>query len=144
MKNRDVIDDRSIRDTFERALTDESMGATFLHRFMELKITPDPRETTVEFAYRTHFANRQGRLHGGIIAFLVDTAMGNLHRAVHGVPGMTLELKIQYLSGATGGTLTCRARPTKAGRRVSFFAADLVSEDDNLIATATATWVRAE
>lgn len=133
-----------MRALFERALTDETAGATFLHRFMGLKITPDANETTVEFRQSSYFSNRQGNLHGGIMAFLIDTAMGNLHRAALGVPGVTLELKTQYLSGSNGdGTLVCRARPLKLGSRISFLEAALSNEEGKLIAAATGTWMRA-
>jgi uncharacterized protein (TIGR00369 family) len=98
---------------------------------------------TVEFDYQDYLANRGGRLHGGIIALLCDIAMGNLHRSAIG-PGMTLEMKTQYLSSATSGTLVCRARFLKAGRRVSFLEARMTDTSDKTIATATATWMRAD
>lgn len=137
--------DDDMRALFERALTDETLGATFLHRFMGLKITPDAKETTVEFRQSNHFSNRQGYLHGGIMAFLIDTAMGNLHRAALNAPGVTLELKTQYLSSSKGdGLLVCRARPLKLGSRISFLEATLSSEEGKVIAAATGTWMRAD
>lgn len=136
------MDEQAVRAAFERALTDESAGATFLHRFLGVRITADPVETTVEFDHQPQFANRRGMLHGGITALLFDIAMGNLHRAALG-PGITLELKTQYLAAIPGGTVTCRARFLKAGSQVSFLEARMTDESGKLLAAATATWVRA-
>lgn len=65
-----------------------------------------------------HF-NAGGRVHGGVTFSLLDSTMG---AAVHAHLGAdesaaTIECKINYTLGITGGVLECRARVAHAGTR---------------------------
>jgi uncharacterized protein (TIGR00369 family) len=137
------MQDEAIRKAFDRALNEPDSGATFLHRFMGVKIAVENEVSVVEFPYEEHFANRQKNLHGGIIALLFDIAMGSLHRVTLG-PGVTLELKTQYLRSVQEGSLRCEARFLKKGRRISFMEAKMLDGNDKLVAAASATWALAE
>ena len=55
-------------------------------------------------------------------------------------PGATLEMKTQYLKAAAGGKLVCTGRFLRQGKRISFLASEMVDEQGELVACATATW----
>lgn len=84
--------------------------------------------------------NRQGMLHGGLVATLLDAACGyaGLHSAegeaeVHGV---TVMLNIAYLRAARSGNVLARGRVSRNGHRLYFAEASLLDEDGGLLATA--------
>ena len=88
--------------------------------------------------------NRQGMLHGGLIATLLDAACGyaGLHSAegeeeVHGV---TVMLNIAYLKAARSGRVIARGRVSRSGRSLYFAEASLVDEEGEVLATAQGTF----
>ncbi|QEY63276.1 PaaI family thioesterase [Metapseudomonas lalkuanensis] len=88
--------------------------------------------------------NRQGMLHGGLVATLLDAACGyaGLHAAegeaeVHGV---TVMLNVAYLQAVRSGTVLARGRVSRNGRSLYFAEASLLAEDGRLLATAQGTF----
>jgi uncharacterized protein (TIGR00369 family) len=88
--------------------------------------------------------NRQGGLHGGVTATLIDVATGycgvfepdrDKRRG-----NVTVSLTVNFIGRAKGNTLTCTAKVVRAGRRIYFASADVVDDQDNLIATAEAVY----
>ena len=88
--------------------------------------------------------NRQGGIHGGVTAALIDAATGfcgiydpdpEKRRG-----NVTVSLTVNY-TGRPGGTrLTCTAELLRAGRRI-YFASALVHDDTgNLVASAEAVY----
>ena len=55
--------------------------------------------------------NVHGKLHGGALFSLIDTAMGQASHSLNGgLPNsVTLECKVNYIRPVTDGELTCRA-----------------------------------
>ena len=96
---------------------------------------------TVAVTRRPELLQRLGWLHGGVIAFLVDSAAGiaagtllDPHQAV-----VTSEFKINFLAPARGIQTFSRARVIKPGRRTLVVAVDVYSiENDVEIHAATA------
>ncbi|WP_342246519.1 PaaI family thioesterase [Pseudomonas sp. OTU5201] len=88
--------------------------------------------------------NRQGMLHGGLIATLLDAACGyaGLHSAegeeeVHGV---TVMLNIAYLKAARSDRVIARGKVSRSGRSLYFAEAYLVDEEGEVLATAQGTF----
>jgi len=88
--------------------------------------------------------NRQGGVHGGTTAALIDAATGfcgifepdpEKRRG-----NVTVSLTTNFVGRPKGKTLTCAARVVKAGRRIYFSAAEVKDDQDNLIATADAIY----
>ena len=88
--------------------------------------------------------NRQGGLHGGTTATLIDAATGfcgvyepdpDKRRG-----NVTVSLTVNFVGRAKGKTLVCTARTVRAGRRIYFAAAEVHDDEDNLIATADAVY----
>jgi uncharacterized protein (TIGR00369 family) len=96
---------------------------------------------TVSVTRRPELLQRLGYLHGGVIAFLVDSSAGiaagtllDPNQAV-----VTSEFKINFLAPARGAKTFSRARVIKPGRRTIVVAADVYSlENDQEIHAATA------
>ncbi|RJG13015.1 PaaI family thioesterase [Pseudomonas cavernicola] len=87
--------------------------------------------------------NVQGKLHGGALFSLIDTAMGQAsHSLSGGVPEcVTLESKINYIRPVSDGMLVCRAWVLHAGRRTQVVEAE-THQGDKLVAKAQATFAR--
>ena len=85
--------------------------------------------------------NLHGKLHGGALFSLIDTAMGQAsHSLNNGEPNsVTLECKVNYIRPVTEGELTCRAWVVHGGRRTQVIEAD-VHQGEKLIAKAQATF----
>lgn len=86
--------------------------------------------------------NRHGMLHGGIVATILDNAMGatgSLTRDPEGRhPFLTISLNTQYLAPAREcEALVAVGRITGGGRKLLFIEGELRAEDGRLVATAT-------
>ena len=88
--------------------------------------------------------NRTGRLHGGVLATLIDAACGYAGTfAVEGRPrnALTLALTTQFLAPAHAGQqLTAIGRRTGGGQRIFFAAAEVHDEAGRLIARGDGTF----
>ena len=89
--------------------------------------------------------NQLGIAHGGLIATLLDVAMGSAARHAAGRAVMTLDMHVAFLSPGRG-TLIAEGRVTRAGRSVIFCEADIRDEAGGLVAKSTGLMkpVRAE
>ena len=85
-----------------------------------------------------------GLLHGGATASLIDTAMAFAVIAVIGTEekATTVDLTVQYLRPHTEGKAICTAKVRRAGKRLLFLSAEVVNEQDKLIATALSTYTK--
>ena len=88
--------------------------------------------------------NRQGGLHGGVTAALVDAATGfcgiyepdpSKRRG-----NVTVSLNVNFTGRPKGTTLTCTAEMLRSGRRMYFASARVHDDAGNLIATAEAVY----
>lgn len=88
--------------------------------------------------------NRQGGLHGGVTASLVDAATG-FCGVYEPDPAkrrgnVTVSLTINFVGRPKGRTITAVAETIRAGRRIYFAAARVTDEEGTLIATAEAVY----
>jgi uncharacterized protein (TIGR00369 family) len=85
--------------------------------------------------------NPAGTVHGGVLATLVDTAMGSAVRSSTGdedVPA-TSQLTVTYLRPAQPGTLLVTAEVRKQGEHLTVCEAD-VEQDGKALVHAVATF----
>jgi uncharacterized protein (TIGR00369 family) len=77
--------------------------------------------------------------HGGIMAVIMDTAMGVLanSKCPAGFGAVTTSLTIHYLAVATDKQLTAESRIVRQGRHTMVLEADIVEPDGKHIAIAT-------
>ena len=100
---------------------------------------------TVTFACEAdaRFANPMGTVHGGIIATLLDSALGCAVQTVlpDGAAYTTLSLEVKYLRpvAVDAGELLATGTIVHAGRRQATAEGRLTDESGRLLATATTT-----
>ena len=91
------------------------------------------------------FPDRAGGsiVHGGLVATLLDTAMGYACRASldESEGFLTADLGVEFLRAARPGTLRPEGRFVHRTRRAVFCAADLSDADGELIASARCTQI---
>lgn len=97
-------------------------------------------------ALQPQHLNRQGMLHGGLVATLLDAACGYAglysgegEEEIHGV---TVTLNISYLSAAREGTVIAKGEVNRSGRNLYFVQGSLVSDQGELLATAQGAFKR--
>jgi uncharacterized protein (TIGR00369 family) len=103
-----------------------------------------PGQCSILLPRRPDLLQQHGFIHGGAVASLADTACGYAAFTLFpaGATILTVELKINYLSGADGDALVARAAVKRSGRTLTVVAADLFAvegEREALAATALAT-----
>ena len=87
-------------------------------------------------------SNRNGMLHGGIIAMLLDAACGFTASMRLGdtalTPLVTVSLTTQFVAAAKiGSRVTATGFPTGGGRKIAHVHGELRDDSDRLIATAS-------
>jgi uncharacterized protein (TIGR00369 family) len=95
----------------------------------------------IEFTAREEHLNPAGTLHGGVLATLVDTAMGQAVRTTTGegeVPA-TSQLTVTYLRPGEPGDLVVTAAVRTRGRHLTVCEAD-VEQDGRALVHAVATF----
>ena len=95
----------------------------------------------VRFEARDEHLNRAGTLHGGVLATLVDTAMGLAARSATGeddVPA-TSQLTVTYLRPGKPGPLEVTAQVRTRGEHLTVCDAD-VEQDGRALVHAVATF----
>ena len=136
------MDENAAKAAFEEALQTHrpDFGTFFLAKLFGLEISYTDEACLVEVPVRDFMFNPQGTLHGGVIAFALDVSMGHLIKHSLGRPGVTLEMKTQYLRPARGGRIRCEGRFLKRGRSINYLESRMTDEEGKLAAVATATW----
>lgn len=130
------------RNAFETALDTQRPGfeTFFLARFLGLSFSYTDETCRIELPIHDFMFNPQGTLHGGIISFVLDVAMGHLLKHATGAPGGTLEMKVQYLSPLRPPRAVCEARFLRKGQRIAFLEARIWDHEGRLAAVGTSTW----
>ena len=73
--------------------------------------------------------NPHGTVHGGVLATLADVAMGEA-AALEGNLGVTIEMKVTYLSPGEPGEIAADARVIKRGQRITIVEVELTQGED--------------
>ena len=100
---------------------------------------------TLGLDMREELTRMEGILHGGALASLLDTAaaFAVISTLEPGQRTVTVDLTIHYLRPVTtGARLRADARILRAGRRIVIVSIETKDQSDNLIATATTTYVK--
>lgn len=136
------MDEAAARQAFDEALRTHrpAFEHFFMARMLGLEISYKEGVCIVELEVKDFMFNPQGSLHGGVIAFALDVSMGHLIHHATGRPGITLEMKTQYLRPAIPGRVRCEGRFVKQGRSISYMESRMSDGDGKAVALATATW----
>ena len=82
-------------------------------------------------------------VHGGMVATLLDTAMGGACWSVmkDGESFLTADLRVEFMRAARPGTLRADARVVERTRRVAFCSGDLYDDEGTLLASSRCTQI---
>ena len=143
------VDANSVRQHIETVIDgcEQVFEKFFLAKFLGLNFEYLPNDAEdinkeicrLSFEVNEMIMNPQGTLHGGIIATVMDISIGHLLQKTLG-PGVTIEMKIQYLRSVAKGVATVEGRFIKKGRSINFMESRLFGGDGKLAATMTATF----
>lgn len=99
-------------------------------------------EAELRMNMQEQMLNLHGRMHGGALFSLIDTALGQASHSLFGgqAGSMTLECKINYIRAVEDGEVQCIAKVINAGRKVHVIEAR-ASQGDKLVASAQATFI---
>ena len=122
-------------------MSDDGAVGGYAERLGARAEVADDGSARVGFTAREEHLNRSGTLHGGVLATLVDTAMGVAVRSAVGeddVPA-TSQLTVTYLRPGKPGDLSVVARVRTRGEHLTVTEAD-VEQDGKSLAHAVATF----
>jgi uncharacterized protein (TIGR00369 family) len=82
-------------------------------------------------------------VHGGLVATLLDTAMGGACWSVlaDDESFLTADLRVEFMRSATPGTLRAEGRVVQRNRRVAFCSAELYDANGELLASSRCTQI---
>ena len=83
--------------------------------------------------------NDHGTVHGGVLATMIDAAMGTAVASTGGRSPVTVSLTVTYLEPGRPGRLEARARVRKRGKRLMVVEAEVL-QDGDVVADALATF----
>ncbi|MBV9859133.1 MAG: PaaI family thioesterase [Alphaproteobacteria bacterium] len=135
------MDEEAARAAFAAALQSHrpEFGRFFLARLFGLEVAYEDDSCIVTAPVQDYMFNPQGSLHGGVIALILDIAMGHLLHHTVGA-GITLEMKTQFAKPARSGRVRAVGRFLRRGRSISYLEARMTDEAGDLVAFATSTW----
>jgi uncharacterized protein (TIGR00369 family) len=149
-------DEQSRLDAAMRRLHEEQI--TF-NQTLGIKVASmKPDDMRLEFEMKPAFVGhyQYGRLHGGVISAVLDTAGGfalmvsiaerhpdeTADAVMHRFARMaTIDLRVDYLRPGMGKLFTARADVTRLGGRIGSTQTRLTNEEGTLIATGSAAYV---
>ena len=104
----------------------------------------EPEKAVMRLEMQEKLRQPHGLLHGGATASIIDTAMAFavITCLTDEEKASTVDLTVQYLRPHTEGKITCTAKILRAGERLLFVSAEVVSDKDKLIATALSTYTK--
>jgi uncharacterized protein (TIGR00369 family) len=138
------MDKQKMREQFEQALNDHEDGTPQLFLYSMLDFSFEYNEENEEVKITAPISeimyNPVGYIHGGIITYMADTAMGHLCSAFQDRPSVSLELKTQFFRSAKTGKLEAKAYFIKKGKQVQFAECVIHNEEGRLLSKVTGTF----
>ncbi len=113
-------------------------------KFLPMSVTcSDPSEYEMTAVFVDDHLNATGAVHGGILSTLLDisTAGAGAMSVNDGVGtyGITISLTVNFVQPTGAGPVRSIARVLGGGARTKFVEAKILDEQDNLVASASAT-----
>ena len=110
------------------------------------EVHPQDNAATVRLDLERRHLNRNGVLHGGMVATLLDVACGNAAAAFFGGEGqvnvLTVSLNLSYVAATADGCVTATGKASGGGRSLAYVNGELRAEDGRLLATAAGVFKR--
>lgn len=115
---------------------------TYLSAGLNMTRVTDDQSSVVTIPNTAFIHNNVDIPHGGILAVLLDTAMGTLanQKCQPGFSAVTTNLTIHYLAVADEDTISAQARIIRSGRHTLVLEGNIFQQDGKHIATATGSF----
>lgn len=99
-----------------------------------------PGHARIRLEGRPELANARGDIHGGVVASLLDAAMGVAVRSAYkeGEGAATVSITVNYLEPGRGA-LVATARVTRAGQSLASVEAEVLDQEARRVAHGIAT-----
>lgn len=141
-----MMDKQQFMAHVEHAYDTKTIGPENLFLFkllnFEFAYDDEKKTCTISCPVTEPMLNPAGIIHGGILTYLADTAMGHLNGRTKDVPYVTLELKTSFLKASNSGQLIATARYIRDGYNVCFMECEIVNEKGEMMSTTNGTFYR--
>ncbi|GEL08709.1 PaaI family thioesterase [Salisediminibacterium halotolerans] len=138
------MDKEMWREKLEKAMEDHEEGTPqlFLYSMLDFAFDYDEEKEAVVLTAPVSeiMFNPVGFIHGGVITYMADTALGHLCAAFLDQPSVSLELKTQFFRTVNHGSLKAIATFQKKGKNVQFAVCRIFDESDHCLAETTGTF----
>ncbi|ACL20965.1 PaaI family thioesterase [Desulfitobacterium hafniense] len=121
----------------------EALGSSNIWKYLGMTIvTNEQGKKGVKITTTDKFKQAHGSVHGGIIATVIDTAMGVAVNEAIGPDryAVTVELKVNYLLPVVDSDIYAYAHLVKEGKRLFMGTVNVYDEDGKLVAIGSATF----
>ncbi|WP_417601883.1 PaaI family thioesterase [Pararhodobacter oceanensis] len=118
-------------------------------RLLNWRIETDRADGRIAVIMEVHddHTNRHGNMHGGLIATVLDTAMGATASFLKGdggrIPFSTISMTVNFIAPMPMGIITATGRIMGGGYKTVFVEGEAHDQNNTLIAQATGTFKRA-
>lgn len=120
--------------------------ATGTAKLLGLRLATGPDGARVTMQVGADHTNRHGMMHGGLIATVLDTAMGAtaswLRGAGGAIPFSTITMTVNFVAPMPMGQIIAEGRVIGGGFKTVFVEARAHSDTGTLVAQATGTFKR--
>jgi uncharacterized protein (TIGR00369 family) len=106
-------------------------------------VKAEDNKSTICLEVQPHHLNLLQLVHGGVLASLLDNAMGLV--VIQACPGektVTAQMNIHYLKSAGHGVLTCEAELIHRSQRTLILEGRLFGDDGELLAWGSGSYRR--
>lgn len=102
-----------------------------------------PNRTVLEFEASPPLYNPLGTLHGGVLCYIADTAMGTAWASdlSEGETFSTIELKMNFFRPVWTGTLTADAKVIRRGKNIGYVECEVTDHEGRLVAKASSSCI---
>lgn len=100
----------------------------------------DADHSTISLQVQPYHLNSNQTLHGGVLATLLDNAMGLAARAAAGRFQATTHMNVHFLAAASEGVIYAQGRVVHRTKRTVTTEAHVETEDGTMLAMATGTF----
>jgi uncharacterized protein (TIGR00369 family) len=104
----------------------------------------EPGLATVEIEATAEHANPMGRLHGGVLCTIADSAMGIAHACLmdESEVSVSVEIKMNFLKRVDIGKLRAIGSVVRQGNTISFVECEVLDSEGVLVAKASGTYMK--
>ncbi len=113
------------------------------HLGVEIEWVRDDSQAQIAIPITANLLQAYGMVHGGIYCTLIDTVLGTSVRAAlqRDAKPSTIDLNVSFLRPTGLGRIYARGKIIKAGKRVAVGTADVVDENERLVATGRGSFM---